>query len=314
MTREYINIENEEQWLKLRKQDITSTAMAALLNLSPYATPFEVYHAHKSDVQVPFDVSERMDKGRRMEAYVAQEIAIANGWEVKPLDIYARIPELKMAASFDFEYTKPCGTKGILEIKGVDYFRFKGTWELPEEEGEATPYIEIQLQHQFECADIYEEGVIVAATSIYDFHQYPRKRDREFGAGLRKAVAKFWEDVKNSNEPKPDFYKDGDVFAELYKDPNGEMEDKTNDVYFNDLLATHKIAAAEEKEAKERKAALKNEIFSILENSEGAFTNDYKVAAGWTKGSAGKVITQEMVGEITGNKKGHRQCLIKGIN
>ena len=313
MTREIIEITSEAQWLELRKRDITSTSMAALLELSPYSTPFEVYHAHKSGVQVPFDPTERMEKGKRMEAYIAQEIAIKNDWIVRPLNVYARIPELRMGASFDFEYTKPCGTKGIMEIKGVDYFQHKETWELPEDGGEATPYVEIQVQHQLECIDQYEEATIVAATSIYDFHEYHRPRDREFGADLKIAVKKFWDDVEAGNEPKPNFYRDSDIFAELYKNAEGEPIDKTTDDHFDSLCSRYARLSAEGMQNEKEKQAAKAEIHSILANNGGAYSKHFKVIAGWTKDSSGTLITSDMVGTTTGARRGYRQCLVKAL-
>ncbi len=310
MTREIIEITSEDQWLALRKKDITSTKMAALLDLSPYSTPFEVYHAHKSNVQVPFDPSERMEKGKRMEAYIAQEIAIEKGWKVRPLNVYVRIPELKMGASFDFEYEKPNGVKGIMEIKGVDYFQFKEKWEAPEEDGEATAYVEIQLQHQLECFDKYEEAVIVAATSIYDFHVYERKRDMDFGNDLRQVVRKFWKDVEAGNAPSPDFYRDSDVINELYKDILEADADFTQNEHLNVLLGKYKRLSAEETTAEAERKAVKAEIHMLLENSGKAFTQDFKVTATRTKDSLGTLVTEDMVGKYIGGRSGYRQCRI----
>ena len=314
MTREIIPITSEEQWLALRQKDITSTKMAALLDMSPYSTAFEVYHAHRSGLQVPFDVSERMEKGKRIEAYIAQEIAILKGWKVRPIEEYIRIPELNMASSFDFEYEKPDGVVGLMEIKGVDYFQHKKNWDPADmEEGETTPYIEVQLQHQFECADKYEEGVIVAATSIYDFHIYERKRDREFGAALRETVKTFWDDVAAGNEPEPNFYRDGKVIDELYRAAGGEPVDMSDNSAFNALVAEYSALATEISTFDKKRKAIKAEIHRVLETDGGAFTDDYKVTATWTKDSEGKFITEDMVGTTIGARKGYRQCRVSAL-
>jgi len=314
MTREIIKITSEEQWLALRMKDITSTKMAALLDMSPYSTAFEVYHAQRSGLQVPFDATDRMRKGQRIEAYIANEIAILKGWEVRPIEEYIRIPELNMAASFDFEYTKPCGTVGIMEIKGVDYFQHKQNWDPADMEGgETTPYIEVQLQHQFECADRYEEGVIVAATSIYDFHIYERKRDREFGAALRDTVKTFWADVSAGNEPEPNFYRDGKVIDELYRNAGGEPVDMSDNSAFNALVAEYAALGIECSTFDKKRRAVKAEIHRVLEVDGGAFTDDFKVTATWTKDSEGKMITEDMVGTITGARKGYRQCRVTAL-
>lgn len=322
--REIIKITSEEQWLQLRKSDITSTMSPALFNLSPYGTVFELYHAKKSGVHVPFDENDRTQKGKRMEAYAAQEVALRMGWEVWPLDIYVRDPELKMGTSFDFGYKKPDGKKGILEIKAVDHFQFKQKWqtksETDEESGEEIPpeapaHIEIQAQHQLEAKNDpeFEEITIAPFISIYDFHIFTRARDREFGNNIRTGIKKFWADVANGNEPNPNFYRDGKVIDQLYKDAGGDPIDMTGDSTFEGLAARYERLAAEEKSAKEARQATKYEIHRILENEGGAFTDKYKVLTTWTKDSPAKLITQEMVGTIIPGRKGYRQCRITSL-
>ena len=50
MATEVIAFRSEQEWLDLRKKDITSTDVAALFNLSPYKTEFELYHEKLSGV------------------------------------------------------------------------------------------------------------------------------------------------------------------------------------------------------------------------------------------------------------------------
>ena len=100
MARETINITSEAQWLDLRREDITSTMVPALFGLSPYTTRFELYHAKASGIEVPFKSNERVEKGKRMEAAIAHEAALQEGWtDLKPLDDYIRIPGRRAGSS-----------------------------------------------------------------------------------------------------------------------------------------------------------------------------------------------------------------------
>lgn len=306
MNRELIKIQNEAHWLDLRRDDITSTMVPALFGLSPYTTKFELYHAKDSGTEVPFKSNNRVESGHRMEQYAAQEVAEAMGWKVEPFKDYMRIPGERMGSSFDCEATKPDGSKGILEIKAVDYFIHKDKWV----DDQAPEHIEVQLQHQLECADRYEWGAIAAFTGIYDFHLYERDRDRDFGAALRKAVASFWSDVDNKREPEPDFARDLDIITLLHKGADGEKLDKTEDAEFQQLLARFDRWNETKKEAEKEAKKAKAEIHHILQGATGAFTDKYRVTAGYTKDNPGRAAEP---GEIIGAKQGYRQCLLKEL-
>ena len=64
MTRESIIPASEEEWLKLRTLDVTSTESPALFGLSPYMTKFELWHRKKSGEVYTIKDNERMFWGR----------------------------------------------------------------------------------------------------------------------------------------------------------------------------------------------------------------------------------------------------------
>lgn len=316
MTREIIPITSEEQWLAERAKDITSTAIPALFELSPYCTVFELYHAHKNGIVLPFQENDRTKAGKAIEQYAA-EVAAEKLSEthgpvaaVRRLDFYARIPGERMGSSFDFEVEFEDGHKLLLELKAVDYFRHKEKWV----EGEAPEHVEIQLQHQLECIDRYDHGVIAAFTSIYDCTLYERERDREMGQALRAASRKFWADVDAGNEPAPNFYRDGDVIAALYRHAGGEAIDLTADEGMEELLERFRRNKDEESAFGKEASAAKAEIHRRLGEAAGGYTERFKVTAGWTKDVQGTLVTEEMVGTYIGGRKGYRQCLVYDMN
>lgn len=315
--REIIEITSEEQWLQERGKDITSTTVSALCGLSPYCTVFELYHAHKSGVVVPFRENEHTKAGKAIEEFAArvaaEKLAETHGpvAAVRRLNIYARIPGERMGSSFDFEVEFEDGHTILLEIKGVNFFGHKEKWL----DGEAPEHIEIQLQHQLEVIDRYEIGVIAAFTGIYpdDCHLYERERDREMGQSLRQLVRDFWATVEAGKEPPADYYKDGKVIAELYKNGAAPALDLTGDEEFealvSKLLRLKRDAKAFDKDAK----AVQAEIHAKLGNAIGGFTERYKINATRTKDYVGKLVTEAMVGTYVGGKKGYRQCRVKDL-
>ncbi|MGB9154376.1 MAG: YqaJ viral recombinase family protein [Alphaproteobacteria bacterium] len=306
-THKIVPITSEDQWLSLRKSDLTSTEISALFNLCPYLTKFELYHAKKDGLILPFKENERMKDGKDMEVFAANKVAKKNGWTVRPLQVYARIPELRLGASFDFEAICPKRGKGILEIKAVDYFRHKQKWS----EEEIPPHIEIQARHQMLCAKEYNWSCVAAFTSIYDHHEYLFDRDEAFENGLIAASKSFWSDVDNGHAPEPDFVKDAAVISALYKNAGGEAVDLSADNQLSDLLAEYLRVKEEAKSWGDKQDALKSEIhFKMGERAKG-FTPEYAVDTGWTKGSEGTVVTTEMVGTVIGAKSGYRKLLVK---
>lgn len=310
MTREIIPITSEEQWLnELRPCDITSTMSAALFGASPYLTIFEVYHAKHSNVHVPFHQTERMHKGRQVEKYVAESVADMLGAIPRTNNDYIRIPGERMASSFDWELVFPDGEVVNLEIKAVDYFQHKIRWE----EDEAPPHIEIQVQHEMECADKYERTIIAACTGIYDFHLIERKRDRDMGASIRQAVRNFWRDVNASNEPKPDYYRDAEVIAALYPVVGEQPANKSDDEELEALLSKYSRLKSESSAMQDEAQAVKAQIHYRLGDIGVAYTERYKVTAKVTKGSPGKVVTQDMVGTKINERAPFRQLLVKDM-
>jgi predicted phage-related endonuclease len=90
--REVYPFTTEEEWLATRAKDYTSTTVSALFGLSPYLTEFEVYHARKSGLRLPFKGNSRMAKGKRLEWAIAEEVGLMLGCEVVQFKDYVRIP------------------------------------------------------------------------------------------------------------------------------------------------------------------------------------------------------------------------------
>jgi len=307
MTRETIQFNSPEEWLNLRGKDITSTASSALFGLSPYQTEFEVYHFHKNKIKPEFKVTDRMEKGNRLEAAIAEEVALQEGWtDLKPFKVYMRIPGERIGSSFDFEAIDRDGSPLLVEIKAVDYFRFKDTWS----EDEAPPHIEIQCQHELLVADRFPRVAIVACTGIYDYRVIYRDRDIAMGEAIRKRVAKFWQDVKEGNEPAINYERDAEVIKAMFPNLRPEPVDMTDDAVLEDVLARYELAAMQEREFAKAKDAAKAEIHHRLGNAAVAFTERYKVTAGKTKDTPDRVAEP---GEVIKGRKGYRQCLVKQI-
>lgn len=308
MQREKVVPNDIQHWLSLRLQDITSTQSPALFNLSPYLTKFELYHSKASGLSLDFEENERMTWGKRLEPVIAAGVAEDNGWKLRKINEYIRIPEINMGSSFDYEVVCPQRGLGILEIKNVDYYVFGKKWV----DEQAPEDIEIQLQHQLEVKDDCNWGCIAAFVGGNRPEEFIRERDRDMGAGLVAAVRKFWDDVKHKREPEPNFDRDGDAIKRLYKG-SGEMLDREADTELAGLAASYLAAQKAQTEAEKQQKNFAAQILRRLGNSSGAYTRQHRIKAKPVAENLGKKVTQDMVGTTIGTRKGHHRLYVKDM-
>lgn len=307
MTRTIIPITSEAAWLDLRREDITSTMVPALFGLSPYTTRFELYQAKANGIELPFKSNERVEKGKRMEAAIAHEAALQEGWtNLKPLSDYIRVTGRRAGSSFDFECIDANGQPLLVEIKMVDFFRHRDLWV----DDQAPEHIEIQVQWQLEVADRFPRAAIVAWAGTYDCHVYYRDRDREMGKVMMDTIDAFWADVDARREPEPDFARDQDVIARMNRHLREAPVDLTDDADFDLLLARYEREKQQAIEFDALARATKAEIHYRLGDAPAAFTARYKITAGWTKDTPPKAPPP---GYMIPGRAGFRQCLLKNL-
>lgn len=287
LVREVLVPENEAAWLAMRAQDLTSTEVAALFGVSPYMTEYELYLIKTGQLPNDFAETDRTKWGRRLENVIAYGVAQDRGLEVEPFKNYARIPALRMGSSFDFLILPGEGYKrGLMEVKNVDGLQFRRGWIEggDDADDEAPPHIEFQVQHQMEVADI-DWCLIAALVGGNTPKVIARQRDREVGALIRERVAAFWHRVDTGNPPTPNFTKDGDVLARLYRDNDGATIDLSDNARLTELCVAYKEAGEQKKQAETVRDAAKAEILTIIERAKSIAADGFKISAGTNKAS-----------------------------
>lgn len=297
--RQVINYKTEREWLNLRSQDLTSTEVSALFDASPYATEFELHHIKTGTLKKEFEENERMVWGNRLEAAIAKGVAEDFGVVIEPMKYYARIPSIRLGASFDYkivglvegfsgdermrEMFRNHGV-GIMEVKNVDGLQFRRTWIDNGEDIEAPPHIEIQVQAQLEAADL-AWSVITPLVGGNTPRPIIRERDVELGALIRSKVEHFWDRINAGVSPEPSFRKDADTISKLYLENDGSTLDLTDNPRVYELCKEYKAAGADEKEAEERKKAAKAELLTIIEAAKTVRAAGFSISAGTNKES-----------------------------
>ncbi len=276
MARITIQPKDQNDWLKLREIDITSTKSPALFGISPYMTKFELWHRFKNNLVVDFKENKRMKWGTKLEASIAECIAEEKGWEVRPFKEYIRLEDERIGSSFDFRILDDKKGDGILEIKNVDGLVYRDNWI----DGEPPLHIEMQVQHQLLVSGLKYAyiGVLVGGN---DEKLIYRERDEVVIARIVEESAKFWESIEANEPPDIDFNSDAVFLKELYQHAEpGTIFDARGDERINELTSKYKEASSKEKEAKAVKESCKSELLTIIGDNEKATGDNFTISAG----------------------------------
>lgn len=309
--REIILPKSKEEWLALRIKDITSTEVSALFGISPYTTLFSLWHDKKEGVATAIEENERMKWGTRLQDAIADGIANDEGWSIRCMEEYIRIPSLRMASSFDFSIYAPGGCfehslggsitrspmthgilpiqiksklvgveDGILEIKNIDSLQFKDGWISTDVGLEAPPHIELQVQHQMLVSgrSYTYIGGLVGGNKV---HLIRREPDIDIFAAITRRVAEFWASIDANEPPAPDFARDAKTIARLHNfaEP-GKIFDAKQDSKISGLMNHYRIASEIMKKQTEIKDSVKAEILTMIGDAEKVIGDGFSISAG----------------------------------
>lgn len=304
---EYIETANESAWLLLRSQNVNSTESAALFGLSPYQTELELFHRKRNaEVQSIAD-NFRMRAGRYLEGSIAQLAANELDCTVKPYKVYARDADARMGSSFDYEILTGDYAGWLMEIKNVDRLVYRDAWQ----DNEAPEHIEVQCQHQLEMTE--RPGIIIAAlVGGNELKFIERKRNEKMGAGIRQRIQRFWSDVEANNEPLADFERDAEFIISLHQSAGDAVyvADETDNVsmLLHDYHRLKREASDLDALAKAKKAEI---LDAVGDEFKKIVTAGLTVTCGMTKDTPPTLITEDMVGQTYGGRKGYRMFTLR---
>jgi putative phage-type endonuclease len=301
-------VTDKEAWLQQRTQDVTSTEVSALYDLSPYLSEFELFHQKRNQEIVRIEENERMTWGKRLEDAIALGAAETMGWEVEKMNVYMRDVDARMGSSFDYKITKAPERSGvgILEIKNVDGIQYSRNW-IDDGEGniEAPEHIEMQIQHQMEVADI-DWCCLVALVGGNTQKIIYRERNREIGADIRAKVATFWAMVDADLPPLPDYVNDAEYIIKKMRGTAVEGLVAEADASLEDLITQYAFTSREVADLTKIKDGYKAQILERVGEASKVLSQQGTISCGMTKPSEGTLVTADMVGTYIGGRKGFR--------
>lgn len=276
---EVIVPENETAWKHLRTKDVTSTEVPALFDCSPYLTDFELHHRKAKGEIVEIESNDRMFWGQQLQDGIAGGIRVQQGWDVRPMREYMRLPDFRLGASFDYTI----GGDGLLEIKLVDGLQFKEGWIVDGDNVEAPPHIELQVQTQLAVSgrSFCYIGALVGGNRLVLIKREP---DTKVIKAILSKVETFWQNVEANTPPTPDFAKAAGFIAQLYAQSTaGKVLDAKGDTTLSALVKKYQEHGADEREAKALKDAAKAQLLMAIGDHEKVFGDGFTISAGTVK-------------------------------
>jgi YqaJ-like viral recombinase domain len=313
MTIEIIPIESREQWLELRKADITASDIGAVCGVNPYRSPLQVWMEKKGLAPGPDD-NAAMKRGRWFEASVQMALmeqrldieiwAPRQYWRDTELRIGAT-PDLLAAISADSIAGESPPVRFVIDTKVISEASFRANW-LDEEEEEdeepsgtlcqsIVPPIHYQLQVLTQAALVQCPEAILAVLVFNEFgarlEQCPVDLRQAFEAGrtwdfVKERVGCFRELLESDTPPPVNPEMDAKAVAALYPRDDGPALDWTDRKDIARILVRWESIERQRKGMtemlnpldKERKI-LKTELLGMLGMSQKAIYPGYEISA-----------------------------------
>lgn len=271
-----IAIRDARHWHQLRAGHVGASEVAALFDLHPQISLFQLWHRKNGTLPTP-DLSgdDRVFWGTVLEPAIAAGIAEKMGWRMRKVRRYlTRDDLLGFGATLDYEIIAHDRGPGVLEIKAVDWLVFR-EWE----DGEPPMAIELQLQHQLAVIG-RGWGAISVLIGGNDLRIFTRDRHDGTIARVEAAILAFWDSVTAGRAPKPDWDVDGEAVATLYRQvTKGKTVNLTGDNRLPEVCAAYLSYRQAERAARRNKGAAKAEIMTKIGDAECAICGDFTILA-----------------------------------
>lgn len=271
-----IAIENRDQWLGLRKQDVTASAAGALLGVHDYLTAFELWALKTGQIADDPDVTPAMQRGTILEGPAFALLKrdhpeLQVHWNGTPGEVdgqYYRDPEARIGATPDCFAESAERGPGILQIKSVESSVFRRKWVDPDTR-EISPPLWIAVQAVLETHLTGRAWGAVAALVIghgIDLHIVDVPLHAGIVEKVEEATAGFWKMIADREIPTADFARDGETIARLFERDDGEEMDLRNDVAFAELVARRAALRQGAKNVEADMETIDNEVKARLGN------------------------------------------------
>lgn len=268
-----------------RENGIGASECAAVLGISPYCTPYELWLVKTGRAPKESILNESRVRLRHAhEQTIADEYAVQKNVKLRRVNqtvYHKKFPH--MLCHLD---RVVIGERKIIECKSSMGW-MKSSWGDVGTDNVPMAYI-AQVQHQYACSD-YSTADIAVLIDIDDFRIYPIERDEAIIKTIEEKVDHFWRyHVLEDNSPDPTTR--GDIKL-MFPTNNGNLMESTSDTIY--LISQINSQKALIKSAEGEQDKFEVELLNIIGEHDGI------------KDENGIVAT------YLANKNGKRTLLIK---
>lgn len=292
-------IVDRENWLAMRRQDVTASVAAATLGIHPYQTPYGLWADKAGVIQASNEETGAMLRGTLLEPVaIAMLKRERPAWRVDyPLGHYWRDYENRIGATPDALAIDPEAKGfGIVQIKSAEPSIFRREWL--DEDGELQVPLWIAVQSLIEMkltgASWGAVGVLRVGHGV-EFDVIPIPNHEGVWSRLVEEVREFWRRVEGNDPPAPDYGRDGALIAGLYAQDDGTEVDLSQDNRIGEILdqrAALKTIESAGKDAEKKRRELDNEILAKLGNARRGRLADGRVVDAPTTKRPGYAVKQ----------------------
>jgi putative phage-type endonuclease len=272
---------SEAEWLEARRQGITASEIAIVMGLSPYSSPFALYHAKRGQLPEQADNVE-MALGRYLEAFVVERFMD------RKCDFYVTGTGQNLYAHADRNWQLATPDRllwevgprdgnplAVLETKtdaGYDGWGEDGSDEIP-------VHYRCQVLWQMDVMGVSAGFVACLFLHSRTLRVYELTMDADALADLkimRDTAQCFLDDIRDGNEPDVDWRP---ATTAALKKLHPSLEDRQA-VIPKGMARAYRAACGRYKSAEQSKKRLENQIRQRLGSANAAVLRDgTKVAA-----------------------------------
>jgi putative phage-type endonuclease len=257
---------------------ITATEIAAVMGLSPWQSPFSLWHKKAGQATPPFEMTPAIEWGNRLEDAVAQkwldehqnttEAAQAGTWRHRDREWQRATPDRIFVPLTGWEI-EPGELPRLLEVKTSpfgDGWGPAGTNEIP-------LHYQCQIQWQLDTLGL-EVCHVAVLISGWDYREYTVEYDETDAKVMRDAAEAFLDTVRRGERPPIDGA--NATYQTLRAQPHGR-EDVDVQIPL-DLAVRYDLAQDQAKGAATELTQIRGELLDAIGSGYRAVCGDRRVA------------------------------------
>jgi hypothetical protein len=279
MSIEWRVIENREQWLDWRSEDMTASVAACLwgMDIHPYTTAYQQWAFH-SGLWVPPPINPKLARRADYVEKIAPDLIREERpeWDVGPNEHYYRDPDERIGATPDIEARRrDIEGIGVIDVKSLGSRAFR-RWKDRDTGETAVPLwmaIQVNIQAGFRGATWGAVAPITIDDSGLDIEIIDVPIRPDVFQSFRAHAAEFWRRVREKEPYDIDWGKDAPTILDIWGDDDGSVVDLTGVPEFEMAVMQRedfKRLEREGAEAEKRRKLLDAMIIHKMANARSA--------------------------------------------